>query len=498
MGDTITVMEDLYDKNKMASMNRACERFGSNQLMFSEDTKNQMLAMVSEVKINDPVFAKISGTAQSRAVQAGFAAETAHKETFNLDAMLKDNDTRAITDNDLLWYLLGYKKNDNPDILVVDGNNEVVSKAQLKYYKNGKSTANALREIKDGQVKYQENDQYLVASDKVKTTIAAAKKTNQWEKGKTNPRESVVDATQQVQDKTTAQLKADGVESRALSAAGSKEIARNGTESKVRKAYINEYEMKSTLTQMGKAGIYAAVIAAITSSITNTVAFVSEVRKGNITPSEAVAKIAGNTTLSSADAAIKASLGAGAVSQLVRQEIIGGGFKGSLASGGVLTSVGIGVDFAKDIVLCATGNISTKELKERTSKNMVFSPVSLMGSAIGTNIATSLGLDTATAAIFGGIPGGMIVSIALSIAIENGIEKPFRELLMSQEHMMQGMALINQTLQQIDVTVQMIDIHVDEAVRTNTSIETKRNALEKARAASAVQQNKLNQILEDF
>ena len=50
--------------------------------------------MLTEISHANVIIDKIAGTAQNSAIKGGFAAETWHAESFNLDAILKDKDVR--------------------------------------------------------------------------------------------------------------------------------------------------------------------------------------------------------------------------------------------------------------------------------------------------------------------------------------------------------------------------------------------------------------------
>lgn len=57
-----------------------------------------------------------------------------------------------------------------------------------------------------------------------------------------------------------------------------------------------------------------------------------------------------------------------------------------------------------------------------------------VGTAAGVGVTTALGassgsLALAAASFIGGLSGGMIAGLAMTLAIENGIEKPFRDLV---------------------------------------------------------------------
>ena len=87
--------------------------------------------MLAEISHANLIIDKISGTAQNSAIKGGFAAETWHAESFNLDAILKDKDVRAFTDNFTNTPLA--KNHTTHDIVVMKGDEQLLG-AQLKYF----------------------------------------------------------------------------------------------------------------------------------------------------------------------------------------------------------------------------------------------------------------------------------------------------------------------------------------------------------------------------
>jgi hypothetical protein len=479
------IEEQEIDNKKIANINRACEKLGSNQYMFSESAAKQMASMVNEVKINDEIFTTISATKQGTAVKAGFGVEQAHAESFNLDSILHNKTLRAYTDkNEIEWARYGFKKNDNPDVIITNQNN-VISKAQSKYYQDASETAKQLRATKviteeNGNirkiVKYQENDQYLAPSDQIEGIKSDAQKTIAKENAKSSPRNEVVEAAKQVNEKTTDHLKYENTKSTPISKKEAENIGAKGKESEFRQNYINKFEKKSTLMQMGNAALGAFAISSVATGITNTIVYMKEVKDGNISSATAVKKIATNILLAGTDSAVKAAVATGTISQITKNEFLSG-IPQTAVSGGVFTAVGICVDFSKDLVLFSTGNITSVELKERTAKNLIFAPAAFIGNTIGTTIATNLGVNVFLAGVLGGIPGSIIVSTALQIAIENGIEKPYKELLANQEKITKSMFAFNQTLLEIDSSMQVINLHICNTKKTIQRIDSKQEKL---------------------
>ena len=152
----------------------------------------------------DTEFSQIAVTNQRSAIKGGFAAETVHKESFNLDAISKKKTVRAYNDNDFEFFQQGFKKNDpSVDIVTVKGD-EISQKSQVKYYQDGKTTANALREQRpDGSAKYHETDQHIVPGDQVNDVQDAARRTSQKE---LQNRPKVAAAADEVERKSTGRL----------------------------------------------------------------------------------------------------------------------------------------------------------------------------------------------------------------------------------------------------------------------------------------------------
>lgn len=92
-------------------------------------------------ELSSAVEGKLTGKNWGKAQGAGFAAEEYHAGSFNLDAAFKDNDSyfaRVVDEN---FNSLG-----QVDIEVVSKSGERLGANQLKYYKNGKSSATKVAE----------------------------------------------------------------------------------------------------------------------------------------------------------------------------------------------------------------------------------------------------------------------------------------------------------------------------------------------------------------
>jgi hypothetical protein len=419
-GDTI---EREYDR-------RIANASGVNPV-FSHAAKEQMRAMIEQIARTDKHLSQISSTNQHIAVKAGFAAEEWHAETFNLDAILKDVKLRASTDK-YGWE----KRNGIPDIKI-DENGKVVAEAQLKYYKDAETTAAQMGQLNpDGTPKY-EGMGLIGPADQIDGIKNAAHRTRLKEEAK-GTRPGVADAAQNVEDKASANLDVGGVQSTPLDKKGAEAVAKDkNTQAKV--DVENRYKTKSTTLKMKEAAVGAAAMSAIVAGTVNVVRYTQMVRDGELNPSEAVVKIAGETAAAAADSAVKAAAATGVQSLIVRygsEELVrkmAGQSIGVLArSNAVSIATVCAIDAIKDIVLFSAGKISAKQLEERAGKNILNTSAATMGGSLGALVCGGLAAGTFTAAalpIIGGLAGGLIASMAMDLAIENGIEAPYRELV---------------------------------------------------------------------
>lgn len=129
--------------------------------IWSMEAANKVGEMIEQINQANNLINKVSSTQQHIAVKAGFAAETWHAESFNLDAILKSKNVRAFTDNFQGNHNL--RKNDPiHDIIIMDGDKRVLT-AQSKYCGTPEKTANAFRErnLETQSFKYEENDIFL-------------------------------------------------------------------------------------------------------------------------------------------------------------------------------------------------------------------------------------------------------------------------------------------------------------------------------------------------
>lgn len=414
---------------------RIANASGGNPV-FSYVAKEQMRAMGEQIMRTNTNMARISGTDQSIGVKAGFAAEEFHAETFNLDAVLKNDKVRAYTDKYSEFHEAGYKLNDTPDIVVMkDGATQ--AEAQLKYYKDAKTTATEMRQLNpDGTHKYEGMD-LIGPSDQISPTGGRSSISDEAGKARLKNQETrpaVADAAKAVEEKTSAVLKHESVESTPLSKADAENIARN-SDADIKTRIENQYKTASTIQQMKKAAVGAAAMSAVVSGSINTIRYLTLVNQGKLSTSDAVIKIVAETAASAADSAIKASVITGAHSMLIRTTGQVGVVPlaqqglGLMLRGNTVTVAGLcAVDAVKDLVLLAKGGITTEIFYERQGKNIMNTSASVMGGSLGAVAFAAMGTSTILVPAIGGIVGALIAGGAMSFAIENGIETPYREI----------------------------------------------------------------------
>ena len=434
--------EKVEDRPIERSYQKAFDDLGAVQSVFPVEAKIEMAKMVEQIARSDSHLNKIINTDQGVGIRAGFAAEEVHAESFNLDSIVKDNKTRAYTDEYSEFYKHGYNNNDsNVDTILTKGNN-VLHESQSKYYRNAEETAKTMRQLgKDGKPKY-DVDSQVGPSDQINPTDGSpsvsdhAKRTALKEEYK-GTRPHVAKAARDVEKKATDRLQHDGVESTPLSKKEAEGVAKGDNE--FRDQIHSKYQNKSTFKQMGKAATGAACISAVASGTINTVMYLKQVRDGKISEGEAVLKIMGETASSAADSALKAAANTGAQSMLVRhgsteaaKQMAKQGVRSLARTNVVSVAVICGIDLIKDMVLLSAGKIDSKQFEERNGKNLFQTSAGVMGASVGASMAGGVSWTVGSVAmgpLLGGMAGGLIAGVAMSMAIENHIEKPFRELV---------------------------------------------------------------------
>jgi hypothetical protein len=178
-----------------------------------------------------------------------------------------------------------------------------------------------------------------------------------------------------------------------------------------------------------KAAGSAAVITTVIAGTLNVVRCLDDVKSGKLTPREAAVRVLQETSIAAADSALKAGVATAAVSQAANampMAFSGSALSSSLAAGSVAGVAICAVDVAECLVLVAMGKMTKDEMQTRTGMNILQTASGMVGASIGA----ALGAPAGPVGIFvGSFIGGMITSVATSIAIENGIERPWREVL---------------------------------------------------------------------
>ncbi len=441
--------EDCIEKR----YERAFEQTVSLQPVFPEAAKREMARMVEVMARAEENINYRLNTNQNFGQKGGFIAEEVHAETFNLDAVLKDSDSRAITDRyKAEWHEQGLKGNDNPDIVIVK-NGKIASRVQSKYEQTYKRTAGKLSQKNpDGSVKYEKNDQYLVPDDQRADIQEYARQRSQEKANEGDS--SLAESFRQTSEKSSSTIKDGEVESRPISKTDADSFgkAKNKSELEKLNQIEAEYQTKSTLKQMGNAAVGAAAMSAVVSGSMNTVRYIQLVREGRLTAEEATIKIVGETVAAAADSAVKASANAGVQGLMVRygsekavaEVLAKQGLKSMMKSNAVTIGVVCAVDAVKDLVRLGMGDMTKEEFFERQGKGLMTTSAGVVGGALGAagaaSFASTLGAVSGTAAmttasVIGGLSGGMIAGLAMTLAIENSIEKPYRDLVRNTQNL---------------------------------------------------------------
>lgn len=438
-------LEDRYEK--------AFIQATGGHPVFPTAARTQMAQMVEAIARGNSNLDLVTSTNQDIAVKAGFVAEEFHSENFNLDAILKGDKARAYTDryeqwNQYEWNGAPLGKNDIPDIAIVkDG--KVTTTAQSKYNASVESTAKEMSQVKDGSPKYKDIDQLLGPSDQVKTTNGSKTITDHAQGRADSLRnqhgdQAEIDAYQQTANKNTDVITDGKSSSSRLSKAEAEKIA-TGDRNKL-KVIENKYKTRSTVKQMSNAAVGAAAMSAVVSGSVNIWRYTQMAKDGEITAEEATVKVIGETVSAAADSAVKAAANTGVQSLIVRygsekaalQIVAQQGMKNMLRTNAVTVGVVCAVDAVKDLVQLGMGNLTEDEFYERQGKNMLSTASGVVGGGLGTaagaGMATAFGAGAGStavtvASVVGGIAGGVIAGLAMSLAIENGIERPYRDLL---------------------------------------------------------------------
>ncbi|KAA8741943.1 hypothetical protein FE275_06645 [Pseudomonas koreensis] len=411
--------------------------------------------MLTEIGQANAILTKVSSTAQNAAIKGGFAAETWHSESFNLDAILKDKDVRAFTDN---FANTPLGRNDMiHDIVVMRGDDPLLG-AQLKYFKNAEATQKAFRSTKDGVHAYKDSDLFLGPSDQIEGVRLSAER-DVLRNQQTRPQ--VSQAAEKVRDNTSGQLDVDGVQSTPLS---KREAEHLGTASKtgqelhdnMQTGYLN----KATVQQSLRAAGSAAVITTVIAGSINTFQYIKQVKDGQITAEQATLRILENTVIAAGDSALKAGVANASVSVAARSMpglFTGTLFQRSLANGGVAGAAVCAVDLVQCLVLFSAGKMSAQEMETRTGKNLFQTGASVVGASVGATVGA---IGGPAGALVGSLIGGLITTLAMNIAVDNHIEKEFQLTLASTEQMVGSAMGMHEALEYLQVSQQFYaDFH---------------------------------------
>ena len=399
-----------------------------------KSAQDQMLKMVDEIASRNRYIKQMVGTNQSIPIKAGFISEEIHAETFNLNAVLQNKTARALTARNSNSNLA--QTDQIADGVIVD-NGEVVKVYQDKYWATASDTAKKMRRLDpDGSHHYDGADGFVGPSDQVNPTDGSSSIADHLHRTKlreTGHRQNVADAAEYVGDRVSDRYQHDGVESRATSLPESRAIAKDNTKGRtLRQEYQDQFMQRSTLQQMGKAAAGAAAISAVIVGTLSTAKYLKLVKEGKITQGEAIKGIIKNTAASAADSALKGAAAAGAVSVVTK---VAAGTVAQQAMGSMLARGTIGgtaicaVDAIQCMVMVAAGKMTLAQMETRVGKNVLQTAGAVIGSSVGVSIATSLGATAGLATVLPGVAGALIVGVAVTLAIENGVEKPYREVL---------------------------------------------------------------------
>ncbi|MBQ4077058.1 MAG: hypothetical protein IJD65_05260 [Mailhella sp.] len=421
--------------------------------VFTYAAKQQMAEMMeAALRGRTNIEAELS-TARAVGPKSGFIAEEWHAESFNLDAILKGKQTRAVTDRySNEWATLGKGRNDTPADIVVTKNEETLLQAQIKYNQtpeNAVTGGNSFSQMKNGRPKYQNSDIFVAPSDHVhpkdgSVSIAEHAQAKADAVAKNGGQEAEVELYQQIRRKIRSKVEADGVSSQELTKGESMEMAEND----LRKLDKMEssYKTKSTLQQASKAAVGAAAMAAVVSGTVNTVRYVQMAREGKISAEDAAIKIMAETASAAADSAVKAGAVVTAQSMLVRagtEKVVIGtlaqqGMRSLARTNVVTVGVVCAIDAIKDLVSLGMGKMTKEQFYERQGKNILNTGAGVTGGTLGAlageAAAAGMGLTVSVGGLallpfIGCMAGGLIAGMAMQSAIENGVERPYRELM---------------------------------------------------------------------
>lgn len=258
---------------------------------FGSSARREMAQMVDIIARGNEHIDAIIANNQNVGVKSGFIAEEFHAETYNLDAILKGDGSRALTDryhgwNELEWNGARLQKNDLADI-VIARDDKVISTSQSKYYDSAETTASQMAATRNGQTKYEKMDSLLGPEDQVNpayknvpgesepvrtTSIRehTTAKADALEARNGDPAQ--IKAFRHTADKATDRLQNQNVKSRGLTKSEAESLGA-GDKNQL-KGIEENYKTNSTFKQMGNAACGAAAMSAIICGSVNILHYV--------------------------------------------------------------------------------------------------------------------------------------------------------------------------------------------------------------------------------
>jgi hypothetical protein len=499
-------MKDRRQNRIEENYEKAFSQLGELQTVFPLNAKLEMSKMAEQIARTDKILNnKIINTQQNIDIKGGYAAEEVFAESYNLGAILKGKESRALTSRYEEWRpKTGLNGNDQvADIAgvnkdVFSGNEvnaDVIYKGQSKFCDRAETTAgpyNGMAQVKDGRPKYQDADAYLGPKDQINPTDGMTTSVKELAEARAYATEKRGDmpqaeALRDVAKKATDKVEFDEASGKGFTKNEANEIAGGTQEGKnVRKEYQDEYQTASTIKNMKQAAVGAAAISAVASGVFNSLTYIKMVREGKMTESEAVVKVIGETVASSADSAIKASANVGVQSMMVRygtkevtrkmsEELAKNGLRSMARTNAVTVGVICAVDLVKDLVKLGVGSINGQEFEERQGKNVLNTSSGVMGGAVGYEIGAAIGI--AGMGLAGGIAGGLIAGLAMQFAIENHLEKPYRELVSNTAALASSMRVFEQVSRDIVRGQVAFGVFLEEEGLTNRQFKEQMNAV---------------------
>ena len=395
-----TVTDTLQtDSDKLESLNEAKQRGIGREAWFATETK-QMLSKFSADKTllyyetlsktiqaaNEQMYNAImtnSGNINMNPNLDGFIAEQHHVQSFNMDAAVKGSNLRA----EIVEHQGEQYTRNGVDIEIKDGD-KVVRRFQSKFCKDSNSTNSA---FKKGDYRGQ---QALVPQDQLEEIT---------EKGR----------------KATDVISHDGVSSKPLSKAESKELQAKAQKGEWQEVSYNDYDMKQLAGGVGKQVANAALMGA---AVTTGFVIAEKIIKGEEVTSDEVIETA---LIAGADTGVKAAV-SGSLIIATEKGIISAIPKGT--SAGTISSLAfIIVENVKIAGKVANGEISATEGLSRMMDTTMAAVTGLSVSffaGVGAEVVVCLLLGPVAGVVAGFAAGaiGYIAGSKVGQAISKGVK----------------------------------------------------------------------------